>query len=189
MLETERESILSSLRYTATANTKNSGLSSSGFTSLEWSTALPDKVSSLASSAQPAKQKIKTRPDNIKCLPTENQAAAEPESTTSTPQSIQINRESIRVMSRMYPSTVDDFNGKPIEWKSFVAFLADARFPASQSGGSAVTFVKDGEGRIVFHKPHPVTKIDEIMLISWGKRMRKWFPWGRDVFIEGKKEE
>ena len=36
-------------------------------------------------------------------------------------------------------------------------------------------------GKIVFHKPHPIAKIDPIMLRSMGKRMAKWFGWGREV--------
>jgi len=60
--------------------------------------------------------------------------------------------------------------------------MEDAGFPATQSGGSAVTFVREGEGRIVFHKPHPVAKIEQGMLQAWGKRMRKWFRWEREIF-------
>jgi len=50
-------------------------------------------------------------------------------------------------------------------------------------GGSAVVF--EGEslsGKIVFHKPHPVAKIDPIMFRVMGKRMNKWFGWTRDTF-------
>jgi len=37
-------------------------------------------------------------------------------------------------------------------------------------------------GKIVFHKPHPVAKIDPIMFRVMGKRMNKWFGWTRDTF-------
>ena len=57
--------------------------------------------------------------------------------------------------------------------------MEDAGFPAAQSGGSVVTFTKEGRGRIVFYKPHPVAKIEQTVLQSWGKRMGKWFKWER----------
>jgi len=53
--------------------------------------------------------------------------------------------------------------------------MDDAGFMAANSGGSAVIFTKEGEGRIVFHKPHPVAKIDQVILQSMGRRMGKWF--------------
>lgn len=63
-------------------------------------------------------------------------------------------------------------------------------FTARGCGGSAVAFENEnlgvGEhtrGKIAFHKPHPVSKIDPVMLHSWGKRMTKWFGWQRGHFI------
>jgi hypothetical protein len=56
------------------------------------------------------------------------------------------------------------------------------------SSGSAVVFEPDDWkrgwcGKIVFHKPHPVAKIDPIMLRSVGKRMEKWFGWNAETFV------
>jgi hypothetical protein len=63
-------------------------------------------------------------------------------------------------------------------------------FSVKQGGGSAVIFENKGSikeqgtrGKIVFHKPHPVPKIDPIMLHAWGKRMTKWFGWHREFFV------
>jgi hypothetical protein len=64
--------------------------------------------------------------------------------------------------------------------------MEDAGFMASSMGGSAVAFTKEGEGRIVVHRPHPVSKIDQIMLQGWGKRMKKWFGRGRGIFVAKK---
>jgi hypothetical protein len=66
--------------------------------------------------------------------------------------------------------------------------MADAGFAARQSSGSAVIFEPDDwergwPGKIVFHKPHPVAKIDSIMLRSMGKRMEKWFGWDAETFV------
>ncbi|KAF2684520.1 hypothetical protein K458DRAFT_418090 [Lentithecium fluviatile CBS 122367] len=45
-----------------------------------------------------------------------------------------------------------------------------------------VVFEKD-DGRIVFHKPHPVAKIDPAMFQAMGRRMNRWFGWCRQMFI------
>lgn len=64
-----------------------------------------------------------------------------------------------------------------------------AGFAATHSGGSAVHFnpVDDEGGSIVFHKPHPDPNVEPIMLQTMGKRMRKWFGWDRDSFVEREK--
>ncbi|KAH7116470.1 hypothetical protein EDB81DRAFT_848429 [Dactylonectria macrodidyma] len=68
--------------------------------------------------------------------------------------------------------------------QSFVYAIVDAGFTARNNGGSLVSFKKlDGEGKIVFYKPHPVPKIDPVMLRAMGKRMAKWFGWRREQFV------
>ena len=82
---------------------------------------------------------------------------------------------------------------KAIDWDTFVLAMSDAGFLARHTGGSAVVFEKhaadddDGAesgrgGRIVFHKPHPVAKIDPVMFRCMGRRMQKWFGWSREIF-------
>ena len=75
--------------------------------------------------------------------------------------------------------------------------MFNAGFVAINNGGSAVRFElhtaeePDG-GAIVFHKPHPVPKIDPIRLSWMGRRMAKWFEWSRERFIlkdEAKEDE
>jgi len=71
-----------------------------------------------------------------------------------------------------------------------VIAMEDAGFPAAHSGGSAVTFMQTGSnGRIIFHRPHPVAKIDQIMLKGFGKRMRKWFGWEKETFVCKKEDD
>ncbi len=74
---------------------------------------------------------------------------------------------------------------KSVEWNDFIHAMADVGFTARSNGGSAVLFERNPQlgGKIVFHKPHPVTKIDAIMLRSMGKRMTKWFGWSRELFV------
>jgi len=98
--------------------------------------------------------------------------------------------ETVRVLTRMFPITAEEYAAKPMEWRSFVIAMEDAGFPATHSGGSAVTFLQiGGNGRIIFHRPHPVAKIDQIMLQGFGKRMRKWFGWEKETFVCKKKDD
>lgn len=81
---------------------------------------------------------------------------------------------------------------KGVLWDKFVDAMAKVGFMSRRSGGSAVIFEPDGEskwygqGSIVFHRPHPDSTIDPVMLGSIGKRMKKWFGWGSETFELGK---
>ena len=59
--------------------------------------------------------------------------------------------------------------------------MVDAGFSVTQGSGSAVSF-KNERGVIVFHQPHPEPTIEPVVLLSMGKRLRKWFRWDKDVF-------
>jgi hypothetical protein len=119
------------------------------------------------------KSKIKTRPE-VSVTSEDAADVAEAPKTSVVEEmrvppvaTIQVKAESLRVLTRMFPSTSEEYAGKPVEWRSFVSAMEDAGFPAAQSAGSAVTFMKEGGGRIVFHKPHPIAKIEQTMLQSW----------------------
>jgi hypothetical protein len=97
----------------------------------------------------------------------------------------------LNIFHSMFPSGSQASSS--IEWESFVKAMAQVGFVARHSGGSAVLFEPAKEskwfklGKIVFHRPHPDSKIAPIILRSMGKRMGKWFGWTRDSFeLEGK---
>lgn len=98
------------------------------------------------------------------------------------------NKRTLKVLKAMFPIIGEDVS-KSIDWGAFVQAMADMAFSAQNNGGSSVVFLNQGQaagtsgGKIIFHKPHPVPKIDLIMLQSWGKRMMKWFGWHRDRFF------
>jgi hypothetical protein len=128
----------------------------------------------------PTKGKTKTRAEPVNA----------PEPTTSPPSAtvieppatLAVKPHNLIIFQRMYPLDTETPSGGYIEWRKFVAAMADAGFPATHGAGSAVTF-SNGRGRIIFHKPHPVAKIDPVMLASFGKRLTKWFGWQREVFV------
>jgi len=124
----------------------------------------------------------------------ESQGAGDVESKDRTDQqprhTITVSSETLRIFSRMFPSKADATFKGVIRWPQFVAAMADAGCSATHNGGSAVSF--DGVtnehgqcgGSIVFHKPHPDSEVDLIMLQTMGKRLRKWFGWDREMFVE-----
>ena len=132
------------------------------------------------------RQKVKTRPEpsEITPLPQVEKLNTEEE---STPPPKPIKQQSYNIISGMFSSSPDSTN-KMVDWDAFVTAMADAGCAARQSSGSAVIFEPDDVkrgwfGKIVFHRPHPVAKIDSIMLRSMGKRMEKWFGWNIETFI------
>ncbi|KAI5369222.1 putative HicA mRNA interferase family [Septoria linicola] len=137
------------------------------------------------------KLKHKTRPAQAATADT---SAVSPEiNSTATLDTLQLRTVSVdsnalQTFEQMYNATSDD--QRDIKWDSFIAAMIDAGFSVSPSGGSVFTFTEtSGRGRINFHRPHPDPSIDPIMLRSMGKRLKKWFGFGRETFVERKKEE
>jgi len=106
---------------------------------------------------------------------------------------VAVTKSAFSVFRSMFPSRIsEEPSQKEVRWDSFVQAMAESEvgFVARRSsGGSAVQFEPNesskwfGKGKIVFHKPHPVPVIDPVMLLSMGKRMRKWFGWNEETFV------
>jgi hypothetical protein len=96
---------------------------------------------------------------------------------------IEVTRQSLGVFQLMFPDRDDVV--KDVLWDRFVHAMIDAGFTARHNSGSAVAFKQlSGEGgRIVFHNPHPVDKIEPVLLRIMGKRMSRWFGWRRELFV------
>ncbi len=145
----------------------------------------------------PAKSKVKRRPttikDDIKTSPVEAQSASDDNVLVNLSESIDsgienillVTPESFKIFMDMFPSDVLDSqtaNKGLTDWKKFVGAMTDAGFAAIHNSGSAVTFIRQSGGRIIFHKPHPIAKLDRYMLLGYGRRLRKWFGLGRESF-------
>ena len=102
--------------------------------------------------------------------------AVEPPSRTSR---IFVKPENLTLFAAMFPT--DKGQTRSFSWKHFLQAMVDAGFSVTQGSGSALSFKNDC-GVMVFHQPHPEPTIDPVVLLSMGKRLRKWFGWGTDVF-------
>ncbi|MCJ1400200.1 hypothetical protein MMC11_003404 [Xylographa trunciseda] len=147
------------------------------------------------STAQPAapvpKSKNKTRPAEQTSATEELYHAVadmvvdtEPEETPK----LTVTKRAYDMVRLMFSDTAEEA-AKSIEWDTFVHAMLDMGFTARNGGGSAVVFENGAPiegraagGKIIFHKPHPVAKIDPVMLHAMGKRMAKWFGWQRGLF-------
>lgn len=149
---------------------------------------------SSTSSLSITKPKVKSRPTNTSSdvaeveIPTTLEGLGIEEQLPIA--KLHVKEGTVQVLTRLFPVTVGDYAAKPLDWRTFVIAMEDSGFPATHAGGSAVVFIHEkGEGRIVFHRPHPVSKIDQTMLQGFGKRMRKWFGWERGSLSVRKKSE
>ncbi|ERF76260.1 hypothetical protein EPUS_04337 [Endocarpon pusillum Z07020] len=145
----------------------------------------------------PVKSKMKRRPtpreDDVEApLPEAGPAANEDvhdhesDSTDSRIENILlVTPESFKIFMDMFPSKdLDSQTAKKglTDWKKFVGAMTDAGFVANHNSGSAVTFIRQSGGRIIFHKPHPVAKLDRHVLLGYGKRPRRWFGLDQESF-------
>ncbi|KAF7504544.1 hypothetical protein GJ744_002100 [Endocarpon pusillum] len=139
------------------------------------------------------KRRLTPREDDVKAPLSEAGPAAneavhvdESDSTDSRIEKILlVTPESFKIFMDMFPSEdLDSQTAKNgfTDWQKFVGAMTDAGFVANHNSGSAVTFIRQSGGRIIFHKPHPVARLDRHVLLGYGKRLRKWFGLDRKSF-------
>ncbi|PGH08865.1 hypothetical protein AJ80_07736 [Polytolypa hystricis UAMH7299] len=139
---------------------------------------------SIEPSQTPARrEKIKTRPAEV--LTTGEgiaHAAATPTTGCKGDKGLKVyvTKRSYDMLTLMFPASGEE-STKGMKWDMFVHAMLDIGFSARNAGGSAVVF-ENGNGKIIFHKPHPTPNLDSVMLHSMGRRMAKWFGWRREVF-------
>lgn len=83
----------------------------------------------------------------------------------------------------MFPTSIEEVSAKDTDWDLFVHAMNDLNFNARNVGGSGVAFEHPSKMKIIFHRPHPVAKIDSVMLQSMVKRLKKHFGWSRETFV------
>lgn len=167
----------------------------SGFIQTYWGPSA-SKTNGFSRKDRNEKIKLKTRPESAATQPDRIQSVlVEDQMQMNTPDdkddanapshTIWVKPESFKVFMDMYPSDDTSENTERkclLDWRKFVGAMTDAGFAASASGGSAVTFAHSMGGRIIFHRPHPIAKMDLTMLTVFGKRLKKWFGMDRESF-------
>ncbi|KAH0367146.1 hypothetical protein KCU65_g4810, partial [Aureobasidium melanogenum] len=180
MVEAERAEVLGAI---AAAAESKKATSTATLSDAFWETA-PD-VSRLAIDPRASKQK--TRPVQPVNKPVDDTTSSKPTTDTereaSSPPQIPASARALEIIKKMFPNSAEETSAKDTDWDLFVHAMNDLTFSARNVGGSAVAFEHPSRKKIIFHRPHPVAKIDSIMLQSMGKRLKKHFDWSREAFI------
>ncbi|TKX24429.1 hypothetical protein C1H76_3035 [Elsinoe australis] len=141
----------------------------------------------------PLVPKVKTRRAASKTDDSLIETHEDMDEAQKSPKHVDVAKENLLVFKQMFPNGVEHFSRR-LSWQHFCKAMVDAGFSLHQGSGSSVCFKQttktnedldgDSEGSIVFHRPHPHSSIDPVMLRSMGKRMSKWFGWHRELFVE-----
>ncbi|KAH8683022.1 hypothetical protein BGZ60DRAFT_399197 [Tricladium varicosporioides] len=169
------------------ASIEGSRVSAPGVSQKEWGSKTPTQLTAVS-----PKSKVKSRPlkENTSVQQINDAIPGINISNPPEKEKVYVKQRTHDLLALMYPSNAME-SAKGMEWGEFVYMMSSMGFLARNVGGSAVVFENENEspegasvgGKIIFHKPHPVSKIDPIMLHSNGKRMSKWFGWHRDLFV------
>ncbi|KAF2845574.1 hypothetical protein T440DRAFT_260676 [Plenodomus tracheiphilus IPT5] len=123
------------------------------------------------------KSKVKTRSQPAEQIIAPEVLKTESEVPAVT---VKVSKRAHSVFKHMFPDTNEE-RFSQINCDAFIHSMQDAGFSISNGGGSIIIFER-GNGKIIFHRPHPIPKIDPIMLQSFGRRLNKHFGWERDTF-------
>lgn len=180
MVETERAEVMDLI---AAAALSKEAASTATPTDTFWETG-PD-VSRLAINEQAPK--TKTRPSQpVNRSPDESEPsklATKADTESHGQPQMPATPRALEIIKKMFPTSAEESSAKDTDWDLFVHAMSDLTFSARNVGGSAVAFEHPSRKKIIFHRPHPVAKIDSIMLQSMGKRLKKHFDWSREAFI------
>ncbi|KAI1414390.1 hypothetical protein F5Y13DRAFT_188498 [Hypoxylon sp. FL1857] len=134
------------------------------------------------------KKKTKTRGESSSPPLEEAQGEANTATTEEEPDEeqkrIAVKGAHMVLLEHMFPEPGRTRENSSFKWQLFVEIMVLAGFEPIQGHGSAVSFrhVNRMAGSIVIHQPHPEPTIDHIRLLTWGKRLRRWFGWNLDSF-------
>ncbi|KAK3115233.1 hypothetical protein LTR53_005644 [Teratosphaeriaceae sp. CCFEE 6253] len=134
------------------------------------------------------REKVKTRPVTA---PDEAPAPPPPEPILPPTQQLDtvlVNSTSLELFQRMFTPQETHKRTACIDWEDLTAALVDAGCTMDSRGGSAVRFIRGGNGpnssTVSVHKPHPDSSVNPIMLKDVAKRLERYFGWTKEVFEE-----
>ncbi|KAK3070961.1 hypothetical protein LTR53_009521 [Teratosphaeriaceae sp. CCFEE 6253] len=134
------------------------------------------------------REKVKTRPITA---PDEAPAPPPPEPVLPPPpelERVSVNSTSLELFQRMFTPQETHKRTACIDWEDLTAALVDAGCTMDSRGGSAVRFIRGGNGpnssTVSVHKPHPDSSVNPIMLKDVAKRLERYFGWTKEVFEE-----
>ena len=132
------------------------------------------------------KFKIKTRGEAdpsrgpIQTTLTEPEDPSPPET-----QKLQLSNRAYKVMSTLFPSSVQERTTGKVIWRDFVHALYKLGFDIKSLDGSAWYFEPTWkrDSPITFHEPHPLGEIPFANLRRYASRLTRKYGWGSETFI------
>ncbi|KAG9556117.1 hypothetical protein KCU71_g6171, partial [Aureobasidium melanogenum] len=183
IVETERSQVLDAIAAAAAAVAKTVANTTSSGENTFWETGTDLSKLDIKERAP----KPETRPLRQAHQRSNEKALSEPTTDADIEpgiQQISTTPRALEIIRKMFPTSAEEAAAKTTDWDLFVHAMNDLGFNARNVGGSAVEFEHSAlERKINFHRPHPVAKIDSIMLQSMGKRLKKHFDWSREIFV------
>ncbi|KAI7032044.1 hypothetical protein KC327_g9712 [Hortaea werneckii] len=146
------------------------------------------------SETTPVREKIKTRglaPPPEPFPPERVEEGTQPPEP-ALPQ-IAVHREAYELFLRMFRPGECTKRTASVPWTAIEAAFADAGCTMEQRQGSAVAFLQhptpsngDRAGRVVIHRRHPDPTVNPIALRDIAGKVRKYFGWTEESFVERK---
>ncbi|CAG8950578.1 hypothetical protein HYFRA_00002787 [Hymenoscyphus fraxineus] len=152
----------------------------------EWGSTPSAPSASTKANSRSKKSRTQKNPEQLPNIEKLSIATDKVEETT-TAKPFPVKAPTLRILNTMFSSTAEAAS-KLINWDDFVIAMSDVGFKSRQTTGSEVVFQPEENdrgwsGRINFHKPHPVGKIDRVMMRAIGKRMGRWYGWKDGLFV------
>lgn len=133
--------------------------------------------------ATPTKAKIKTRRQATDSA--EAAVEAPVPAPSITPPTISVHKRAYKTFTTLFHTTdTDDMPGE-ISWADFLQAMSSVGFAVSKLDGSAWMFKPQDEVQrgIIFHEPHPHSKIPLIMARRHGRRLQRAYGWTAETFV------
>ena len=134
----------------------------------------------------PPKTKTKTRGIPSEPTPSDAQAAEDTTPALGEPK-ITVSKRAYKVFATLFRSPTEDGVLGETPWVNFLHAMASAGFSVEKLDGSAwVLAPREDELRrsIVFHEPHPYSRIPFRMARRYGRRLGHVFRWSGKTFVQ-----
>ena len=131
----------------------------------------------------PIKMKVKTRgtataPDHIAPVDV-------PPVTVSPLPTITVSRRAYKVFRVLFYDPMHDLPPGEIPWSEFLYALSSIGFTVQKQNGSAWLFTPSDTAQrsIIFHEPHPSSKIPIHIARRHGRRLSRAYGWAAETFV------
>lgn len=135
----------------------------------------------------PNKVKIKTRGDA-----TEQESAVHADrkdiltENLTTTRTIPVSHRAQKLFSILFNNSAEGNLPGEVPWNEFLHALSSAGFAVEKNHGSAWLFTPppvDGWHPIIFHEPHPSSKIPIQVALRHGRRLERAYGWTAQTFV------